>query len=84
VLVLVLDEDEAVDVEVDEDEDEEDDSLGVDRESVMYQPEPLKTIPTGCSTFCSGPPQASWVVRGASEKVCFTSKRLLQDLQAYS
>ena len=44
-----------------EDEDE--------RESVMYQPLPLKTMPTGWITLRSAPPQRSQVVSGWSEKL---------------
>ena len=39
------------------------------RESVMYQPLPLKTMPTGWMTLRSVPPHCSHVVRGASEKL---------------
>jgi hypothetical protein len=45
--------------------DDEDD----DRESVMYQPLPLKTMPTGWMTFRSAPPHCSQVVSGGSEKL---------------
>jgi hypothetical protein len=45
-------------------EDEDD-----DRESVMYQPLPLKTMPTGWMTFRSAPPHCSHVVSGGSEKL---------------
>ncbi len=39
------------------------------RESVMYQPLPLKTMPTGWMTLRSAPPQRSQVLSGASEKL---------------
>ena len=39
------------------------------RESVMYQPLPLKTMPTGWMTLRSVPPHCSQVVSGASEKL---------------
>jgi hypothetical protein len=50
--------------------------LGVDaplvaeRESVTYQPLPLKTMPTGWITLRRVPPHCSQVVSGASEKLC--------------
>ena len=40
-----------------------------ERESVMYQPLPLKTMPTGWITLRSAPPHCSQVVSGASEKL---------------
>jgi hypothetical protein len=40
-----------------------------ERESVMYQPLPLKTMPTGWMTLRSAPPHCSQVVRGGSEKL---------------
>jgi hypothetical protein len=39
------------------------------RESVMYQPLPLKTMPTGWMTLRSVPPHCSHVVSGESEKL---------------
>jgi hypothetical protein len=60
------------------------DSLGVDRLSVLYQPLPLKTIPTGWRTRRSSPPHPSWTVSGGSEKLCRTSMCWAQLLQAYS
>jgi hypothetical protein len=60
------------------------DSLGVERLSVTYHPLPLNTIPTGCSTRRSSPPQPLWVVSGGSEKRCLTSMCSSQLAQAYS
>ena len=40
-----------------------------DRESVMYQPLPLKTMPTGWITLRKAPPHCSHVVSGGSEKL---------------
>ena len=40
-----------------------------ERESVTYQPLPLKTMPTGWMTLRSVPPHCSHVVKGASEKL---------------
>jgi hypothetical protein len=57
---------------------EEDD----DRESVMYQPLPLKTMPTGWMTLRSAPPHCSQVVKGESEKLwrfSITSLQLVQE-----
>jgi hypothetical protein len=56
-----------------EDEDE--------RESVMYQPLPLKTMPTGWMTLRKAPPHCSQVVSGGSEKLCRFSMRSLQAVQ---
>lgn len=39
------------------------------RESVLYQPEPLKRMPTGCNTFRTGLPQSGQEVTAASLKV---------------
>lgn len=36
------------------------------RLSVTYQPDPLKTIPTGCGTRWMGPPHSEQVVSGSS------------------
>jgi hypothetical protein len=59
-------------------------SLTVDvldlRESFTYQPEPLKTMPTGWMILRKAPPQASHVVSGASEKLCRFSIIALQDV----
>jgi hypothetical protein len=52
-----------------------------DRESLMYQPLPLKTIPTGWMTLRSVPPHCSQVVRGASEKLWRFSMTSLQAVQ---
>lgn len=40
------------------------------RESVIYQPLPLKTMPTGWMILRSAPPHCSHVVSGGSEKLC--------------
>jgi hypothetical protein len=40
-----------------------------DRESVMYQPLPLKTMPTGWMILRNVPPHWSQVVSGGSEKL---------------
>jgi hypothetical protein len=53
----------------------------VERESVMYHPLPLNTMPTGWRTFRRLPPHCSHVVRGASEKLCRFSIRSLQSTQ---
>src|SRR6185437_2013486 len=37
-----------------------------DRESVLYQPEPLKTMPTGCNTLRTGLPHSGQDVTAAS------------------
>ena len=39
------------------------------RESLIYQPLPLKTMPTGWMTLRSVPPHCSHVVSGGSEKL---------------
>jgi hypothetical protein len=54
-----------------------------ERESVMYQPLPLKTIPTGWITLRSAPPHCSQVVRGGSEKLWRFSTTSLQAVQVY-
>jgi hypothetical protein len=51
------------------------------RESVMYQPLPLKTMPTGWMTLRSAPPHCSHVVSGASVKLCRFSMTSLQAVQ---
>jgi hypothetical protein len=53
----------------------------LDRESVMYHPLPLNTMPTGWSTFRRPPPHCSHVVRGASEKLWRFSMTSLQSTQ---
>ena len=58
-----------------EDEDDE------ERESVMYQPLPLKTMPTGWMTFRNVPPHWSHVVSGGSEKLWRFSIRSLHAVQ---
>ena len=40
-----------------------------ERESVIYQPLPLNTMPTGWITLRSVPPHRSQVLRGGSEKL---------------
>ena len=40
-----------------------------ERESVMYHPLPLNTMPTGWITLRSAPPHCSHVVSGGSEKL---------------
>jgi hypothetical protein len=50
------------------------------RESVTYQPEPLKTMPTGWMTLRRLPPHASHTVSGASEKLCRLSVIALHDV----
>ena len=52
-----------------------------ERESVMYQPLPLNTMPTGWMTLRSAPPHCSQVVRGGSEKLWRFSIRSLQAVQ---
>jgi hypothetical protein len=52
-----------------------------DRESVMYQPLPLKTMPTGWMTLRNVPPHCSQVVRGGSEKRWRFSMTSLQAVQ---
>jgi hypothetical protein len=52
-----------------------------DRESVIYQPLPLNTMPTGWMTLRSAPPHCSQVVRGGSEKLWRFSMRSLQAVQ---
>jgi hypothetical protein len=69
------------------DEDEDDDEVAplaeaLDaRESVMYQPLPLNTMPTGWITLRSAPPHCSQVVRGGSEKLWRFSITSLQAVQ---
>ena len=52
-----------------------------DRESVMYHPLPLNTIPTGWITLRSAPPHCSHVVSGGSEKLWRFSMISLQAVQ---
>jgi hypothetical protein len=52
-----------------------------DRESLMYQPLPLKTMPTGWITLRSVPPHCSQVVSGASVKLWRFSMTSLQAVQ---
>jgi len=51
------------------------------RESVMYQPLPLNTMPTGWMTLRSVPPHCSQVVKGGSEKLWRFSITSLQAVQ---
>lgn len=57
------------------------DAEDAERESVMYQPLPLKTMPTGWITLRSVPPHCSQVVRGGSEKLWRFSMTSLQAVQ---
>ena len=52
-----------------------------DRESVIYQPLPLNTMPTGWITLRNEPPHCSQVVSGASVKLCRFSITSLQAVQ---
>lgn len=54
-----------------------------ERESVMYQPLPLNTMPTGWMTLRKLPPHCSQVVSGGSEKLCRFSTTSLQAVQVY-
>ena len=55
------------------------------RLSVMYQPEPLKIMPTGCKTRRTGPPpQFSHTVSGSEVMDWSFSKRFWQFLHSYS
>jgi hypothetical protein len=56
----------------------------VRRLSVMYHPDPLKTMPAGNSTRRTAPPHAGHSVTGGSEKRCERSKRCLQAEHSYS
>jgi hypothetical protein len=79
--------------DVDESLSEEDEDVGVveaagrladevdERESVMYQPLPLKTIPTGWMILRRVPPHCSHVVSGGSEKLWRFSMTSLQAVQ---
>jgi hypothetical protein len=51
------------------------------RESVMYQPLPLNTMPTGWMTLRNVPPHCSQVVRGGSEKLWRFSMTSLHAVQ---
>jgi hypothetical protein len=53
----------------------------LERESVTYQPLPLKTMPTGWNTLRRLPPHCSHVVSGGSEKLWRFSIRSLQAVQ---
>jgi hypothetical protein len=52
-----------------------------ERESVMYQPLPLKTMPTGWMILRRLPPHCSHVVRGGSVKLWRFSTTSLQAVQ---
>ena len=52
-----------------------------DRESVLYQPLPLKTMPTGWMILRSVPPHCSQVVSRGSEKLWRFSTTSLQAVQ---
>ena len=52
-----------------------------ERESVMYQPLPLNTMPTGWMTLRNAPPHCSQVVRGGSEKLWRFSTTSLHAVQ---
>jgi hypothetical protein len=52
-----------------------------DRESVLYHPEPLNTMPTGWMILRSVPPHCSQVVSGGSEKLWRFSTTSLQAVQ---
>lgn len=54
------------------------------RLSVMYQPEPLKITPTGCSTRRVSPPQLGQTRIGSSLIDCNFSKRWRQARHSYS
>jgi hypothetical protein len=51
------------------------------RESVMYHPLPLNTMPTGWMILRSVPPHCSHVVNGGSEKLWRFSMTSLQAVQ---
>ena len=54
------------------------------RLSVIYQPEPLKTIPGGKSTRLVTPPQEGQTVIGSSLTRWRTSNRFRQSVHSYS
>lgn len=58
-------------------------ALLAERESVMYQPLPLNTMPTGWMILRNAPPHCSHVVSGASEKLWRFSITSLQLVQVY-
>jgi len=51
------------------------------RESLMYQPLPLNTMPTGWMTLRNAPPHCSQVVSGGSEKLWRFSMTSLHEVQ---
>jgi hypothetical protein len=70
----------------DEEDDDDDDGRPLaddvdERESVMYQPLPLNTMPTGWMTLRNVPPHCSQVVRGGSEKLWRFSMTSLHAVQ---
>ena len=80
------DEDEVEDEPPDSEEVEDDDGRPLaddvdERESVMYQPLPLNTMPTGWMTLRNAPPHCSHVVRGGSEKLWRFSMTSLHAVQ---
>jgi hypothetical protein len=46
--------------------------------------EPLKMMPTGWITRCTGPPHSGQFLRGSSLKCCMRSKRMAHDSHSYS
>jgi len=54
------------------------------RESVLYQPLPLNTMPTGWMILRSVPPHCSQVVNGGSVKLWRVSTTSLQEVQVLS
>jgi hypothetical protein len=80
--LLVEDEDEDEPLDSDDDVDVRPLADDVDeRESVMYQPLPLNTMPTGWMTLRNAPPHCSHVVRGGSEKLWRFSMTSLHAVQ---
>ena len=57
---------------------------GAGRLSVMYQPEPLKTIAGGCRTRRVSPPHVGHTLIASSLKLCFLSKCTRQARHSYS
>jgi len=78
--LLVEDEDEPLDSDDDVDVRPLADDVD-ERESVMYQPLPLNTMPTGWMTLRNAPPHCSHVVRGGSEKLWRFSMTSLHAVQ---
>ena len=71
------DDEESDELELDELELEEELELlsdgGLGRESVMYHPEPLNTIPGRDSSFFTTPPHSGQTLIGSSLKLCLRS-----------